>query len=144
MEVGEDGEWLVPVLYGVDAESEAGAEAYGVDHNASVLGGGDYSLTDHMRMWEGGFVGKLAEMVEAGSEVVSYDAEDVGRLVAWERREREKGEVEKLPVVRPPVVKVELSEAEAERWAELKGEHGLDDGGLFRVLLWGWSGFGEG
>jgi len=36
-----DGDWLVPVLFGVDAPSELLAVAYGVDHNvATIVGGG--------------------------------------------------------------------------------------------------------
>jgi hypothetical protein len=38
--LGEDGAWAVPVLMGVDAASQAEAEAYGLDHNSlTVLGG---------------------------------------------------------------------------------------------------------
>ena len=35
-----DGDWEVPVLYGVDSKNQAEAEAYALDHNAlTVLGG---------------------------------------------------------------------------------------------------------
>jgi hypothetical protein len=48
--VTEDGVWLVPVLFGVDAASEAAAEAYGVDHNATTLAGGGILIPPYVDM----------------------------------------------------------------------------------------------
>ena len=42
----KDGEWAVPVIFGVDAESEAAAVAFAIDHNNLTLLGGDLDLTD--------------------------------------------------------------------------------------------------
>jgi hypothetical protein len=48
---GEDG-WLVPVLFGVDSVSRAEAEAYGVDHNALTVTGGDGGLEAVLDLWD--------------------------------------------------------------------------------------------
>ena len=46
----EADDWLVPVLFGVDAESLAAAEAYAVDHNNTTLAGA-FTEDEIMRLW---------------------------------------------------------------------------------------------
>jgi hypothetical protein len=49
----DTGEWAAPVLFGVDADSEAAAEAYGVDHNnLTYAGAPGVNPWDLMRMWD--------------------------------------------------------------------------------------------
>lgn len=107
-----EGRWYVPVLFGVDAESEAVAEAYGIDHNSLTLGGGDASLGMHMGMYDGEFLDQLVEMHRMGVGPISYDGEDVQRMINMVKEE-EKGEGEGEPVPEP---KFELGEALVEKW----------------------------
>ena len=37
----EDGEWVVPIIFGVDAASKAAAVAFAIDHNNLTLLGGN-------------------------------------------------------------------------------------------------------
>lgn len=81
----EDGMWLIPVLFGVDAESEKAAEAYGIDHNSTTIAGGDFDLTDHMRMWGDGFTQQLRGLMEVEQKIIMFDGEDLQRLLDWEK-----------------------------------------------------------
>ncbi len=80
---GADGEWMVPVLFGVDAESERAAEAYGVDHNNLVLSGGDFSNVDIAKLWdETPYAALLADLAQFEELPISVDGEDVDDLIA--------------------------------------------------------------
>jgi hypothetical protein len=57
-------DWAVPVVFGVDAESEAAAEAYAVDHNNLTMAGGDY---DGLEM----------------AKIVTVDADVIDMLKPW-------------------------------------------------------------
>lgn len=46
-----DGNWFIPMIFGVDAESEKAAEAYAVDHNNLTLAGGSFDEYDYARLW---------------------------------------------------------------------------------------------
>lgn len=77
-----DSMWLVPVLFGVDAPSQAAAEAYGVDHNALVLLGGDFDAIDLSRLWDGDEYRALIESLAELDELpVTVDADDVERVL---------------------------------------------------------------
>lgn len=79
----EDGDWAVPVIFGVDAESRAAAVAFAVDHNNLTMLGGDFGFTDLVRMWdEDGLQRVLAEVPDAAELLVSFSAEDVDSLLS--------------------------------------------------------------
>lgn len=48
----ETGEWCVPVLFGVEASSEAIARAYALDDNNLTLLGGDFAVADLMKLYD--------------------------------------------------------------------------------------------
>lgn len=81
--VTEDGAWAVPVLFGVDAESEEAAEAYGIDHNQLTMMGGDFSLSDTLHMWESDFEDQLRKLAEADAMPVTIDGDDLDALIAY-------------------------------------------------------------
>lgn len=81
VEVLEGGRWAVPVLFGVDASSEAAAQAYGIDHNNLTLGGSPLGLTEMMSLWNEGIDDVLRGLAEAGEMPVSL-GDEWGALVA--------------------------------------------------------------
>ena len=84
--VARDGEWLVPVLFGVDAESQAAAEAYAIDHNSLVMSGGDFDMFEIGKMWnEREYAEVLRSLAEQDTPPVSIDAVDIDSYLAASR-----------------------------------------------------------
>lgn len=80
--ITEDGDWAVPVIFGVDAESRAAAVAFAIDHNNLTLLGGGLSVEDVLQIWdEEGLQRVLAEVPDAGTLLASLDAGDVDALL---------------------------------------------------------------
>lgn len=73
-----DGDWAVPVLFGVDAESERAAEAYAVDHNNLTMTGGDFDGFDIARMWGPDYTDLLKNI---GAVPVSVGEEQLEAIV---------------------------------------------------------------
>lgn len=55
----DEGEWHIPVLFGVSSASKSVAEAYAVDHNNLTMAGGDFTPEDLASMWEGDGYAKI-------------------------------------------------------------------------------------
>jgi hypothetical protein len=80
--VAEGDTWLVPVLFGVDAPSQAAAEAYGVAHNQLTMAGGDFTALDMASLWEpAGYAALLEDLAKQGEIPVGLDGEDVDALL---------------------------------------------------------------
>lgn len=82
----DTGEWYMPLQFGIDADSREAAEAFGVDHNNLTMTGGDLTLFDMERMWDGpGFRSLLSELSQDGQLLASLDGEDIDMLLedAW-------------------------------------------------------------
>ena len=80
--VTEDGEWAVPVIFGVDAQSRDAAVAFAIDHNNLTLLGGDLDFTDMLAMWdETGLRRVLEETPNAAQHLTSVDSVDVDTLM---------------------------------------------------------------
>ncbi|MCH9647760.1 MAG: hypothetical protein K0U98_05940 [Deltaproteobacteria bacterium] len=78
----EVGEWAVPVIFGVDAESREAAMAFAVDHNHLTLLGGDLGFTDLTAIWdEEGLQGVLGQIPDAGTLLTSLDSAQVDALL---------------------------------------------------------------
>ena len=78
----EDGEWAVPVIFGVDAESKAAAVAFAVDHNNLTLLGGDLGFADVLQIWdETGLQSVLEDTPGASELLASLDSQDVDALM---------------------------------------------------------------
>ncbi len=78
----DNGQWAVPVIFGVDAKSKAAAVAFAIDHNNLTLLGGNLEFTDLLSMWdEEGLQRVLADVPDAGELLASLDAEDVAALL---------------------------------------------------------------
>ena len=78
----DDGEWAVPVIFGVDAESHAAAVAFAVDHNNLTLMGGDQDFTDLLTIWdEEGLQQALENTPDASKLLVSFEEDDLAALL---------------------------------------------------------------
>ena len=68
------GAWFMPLLFGVDAKSQAAAEAYGIDHNNLVLSGGGFADIDIAALYDLElYKSVLADLEEEGIPAVSTD-----------------------------------------------------------------------
>jgi hypothetical protein len=80
--VTEDGDWAVPLIFGVDAASRAAAVAFAIDHNNLTLLGGNLGLEDLLGIWdEEGLQRVLREVPDAGALLASLDPGDVDALL---------------------------------------------------------------
>ena len=70
----ETGEWCVPVLFGVEASSEAIARAYALDDNNLTLLGGDFAVADLMKLYDPELLmSELEELARSGDLPVTFD-----------------------------------------------------------------------
>ena len=70
----ETGEWCVPVLFGVEASSEAIARAYALDDNNLTLLGGDFAIADLMKLYDPELLmSELEELARSGDLPVTFD-----------------------------------------------------------------------
>lgn len=70
----DTGEWCVPVLFGVEASSEAVARAYALDDNNLTLLGGDFALTDLAKLYDQELLmAELKELAQSGDLPVTFD-----------------------------------------------------------------------
>ena len=110
--------WLVPVLFGNDFDSQRRAEAYAVDHNNSVMLGGDFTAFDMAGLWdEEGYKALLADLAQAEELPVSVTGEDLDALLAG------------LGADEPP----EETPPEVDRAAELQAQYGTALGQIWRL-----------
>lgn len=82
----QDGtDWLVPVLFGVDANSQAAAEAYGFDHNQITMMGGEIDINDMMSMYEEQAAQMLRDLQQDDELPTSITADDLDAMLDAER-----------------------------------------------------------
>lgn len=77
-----DGNWYLPVLFGVDAESEAVARALAIDHNNLTMAGGDFDLWEMAKMWEQQDYAALLESLQTQDAVpITMDRDDIAAFL---------------------------------------------------------------
>lgn len=78
----ETGEWCVPVLFGVEAESEAIARAYALDDNNLTLLGGDFAVADLMKLYDQELLlSELEELGRSGESPVTINVESIEEML---------------------------------------------------------------
>lgn len=88
LQEGDGGEWMVPVLFGVDADSELTAQAYALDHNNLTLTGGDLMPWDVGRIWDGdGYLAQLRDLQEIDALPVTIDDDSMSALIALDAQQ---------------------------------------------------------
>ena len=110
-----DGDWAVPVLFGVDAASQGAAEAYAIDHNNLTMAGGDFDGFEMARLWDRTYVDIASELDELP---VTLDADTLSILISnpdilsqvdAERQELYTRKI-KAPIYEPSDIKPEAGE----------------------------------
>lgn len=77
------GNWYIQVKFGLDAESEAAAAAFAIDHNILTLSGGDYDVAGIMAMFDEKELAKVwQKTAEQGESLLTLDGQDLAAL--WE------------------------------------------------------------
>lgn len=85
------GEWLVPVIYGIDAETRDMAHAYAIDSNNLVVAGGDMTAVQAAKMWQPGiYEMQLIQLALRGVEPVSVDGDSLDALVRLRKKRDER------------------------------------------------------
>jgi hypothetical protein len=74
-------EWCMPVVFGVDAASQAAAESLAVAHNNLTMAGGDFGPEDQARMWDSTYTSLLQELHSQGELPAGMDADDLDSLI---------------------------------------------------------------
>ena len=87
------GDWLVPVLFGLDAKSQVAAESYGIDHNLVGLKGG-LNLDDMMKLYEEQTAQMIKGMQAGGAMPVSIDAQDLDAMLEADQEKLAEEEIE--------------------------------------------------
>lgn len=79
---GKSRDWAIPILFGVDAGSQAEAEAYAIDHNSLVLSGGRFGPGDAERLWElDDYISLVEDLALIESLPVTVDGDDLDALL---------------------------------------------------------------
>lgn len=78
----KDGNWAIPVIFGVDAQSEAAAKRLCIDHNNLTLAGGSFTALDMSRMYDQqAYLLMLGSLAEEGDMPLTVDDDDLSLLV---------------------------------------------------------------
>jgi hypothetical protein len=83
--VRETGEWVVPVKFGVDADSETQASRFALSHNIITMQGGSYQAGDIAKMFSPEFSTQLQELAETDSLPVGFDGDYLNSLLRYEQ-----------------------------------------------------------
>jgi len=78
----KDGEWGIPVIFGVDARSREAALAFALDHNQLTLMGGNLGFAELTALWdEAGLQTVLEQIPDASNLLASLDSSQVEALL---------------------------------------------------------------
>lgn len=81
--VAPDGDWLIPVLYGVEAATEQEAQSYAIDDNNLTFAGAGLTLEEVARFYdEDRFYRLLEDLDLEGVSPVSVDSDELLALLA--------------------------------------------------------------
>lgn len=84
----KDEHWAMPILFGVDARSEAAARRFSLDHNLLTMAGGEYTAVDMGRMFESGpYLDMLQGLAELDQLPLMVDNEDLSLLLELDGKE---------------------------------------------------------
>ena len=76
-----EGNWYVPVKFGVDQASRDVARALAIDHNNLTMLGGDFAVWDVAKMWDDSYADLLKLAAEADIMPITVDGDDLDALL---------------------------------------------------------------
>ena len=86
IKANDEDEWLVPILFGVDALSEMDAVSYAVDNNNLVLTGAELNDLERAKIWEPGkYRETLSKLMEADRMPASVNERTLMMLADQEK-----------------------------------------------------------
>lgn len=87
-----DGRWAMPILFGVDAKSEAAAKRFSLDHNLLTMAGGEFTALDMSRMFESEpYLEMLQELADINELPLMVDGDDLDLLLNPEGSDLDNG-----------------------------------------------------
>jgi len=80
--VDKSGEWWLPIQFGVNATTEEGAYAFGIDHNNITLLGGNLDIDSIKEIWdEETFTDMVKMIADTETPLVSLDGVDIDAIL---------------------------------------------------------------
>ncbi|HSL82888.1 MAG TPA: hypothetical protein VLF66_08935 [Thermoanaerobaculia bacterium] len=80
--VTDQGDWAVPVIFGINAASRAAAVAFAIDHNNLTMLGGGLAMEDLLQVWDEESLARLlGEIPDAGALLASLGQDDIDALL---------------------------------------------------------------
>lgn len=80
--IDESDRWCIPVLFGVDADSELAAQSFGVDHNNLTLLGAEFSALDLSNLYDtDAYLSTLKALADDDFMPVSVSGDDLDFLL---------------------------------------------------------------
>lgn len=102
----KDGEWFVPIQFGIDSKTAQEAEAFAVDHNNIVLLGGNFTAEEISSLWDDGYVRLLTDLASQGQNFVSVSGDDIDSLLNARVTNEELPDADGSPIVRERLIMV--------------------------------------
>ena len=91
-------DWIIPVLFGVDAKSQLAAESYAIDHNNSALAGA-FSETEMLRLWKPEIANVIKDIAESNESIATISDELAGALLkSIEKKEKSGGAIDLIDI----------------------------------------------
>lgn len=118
----QTGDWVMPILIGVDAASVNLARLYAIDsNNLSLQGGTGLTAIDASRMYDTEkYLSLIKELAEEDALPVSIDEEDAALLL--EKLLKEDTEEKEQFLENSYTIKIKLNEEQMSIWTRLKKE----------------------
>lgn len=80
--VDKTGEWWLPIQFGVNAVTEEGAYAFGIDHNNITLLGGNLDIDSIKGIWDEEVFADMVKMIaDTETPLVSLDGDDIDAIL---------------------------------------------------------------
>ena len=121
----DTGDWVLPIVVGTDAETEALAQAYGIDSNNLTLAGGGFDIWQMAQLWDHQGYANLLRSLQAENvfpvSINESDVKDYLRIINNGVEAKEFDESIADGVVLKATFKIKLPVDEAETF-----EHELD------------------
>lgn len=95
VKVDDNGEWLIPVIYGTDADNMYQALGYVIDGNNLVMTGGDFTAHDMSKLWDNdNYQVMLRTLLSEGLDTISMPLDVLDNFLLLSAGEHAGGAIE--------------------------------------------------